>query len=123
MKTFLKFSLLHTAVVAALWVALLPAMAATVTFTFANKTKSFTITAPNATRFANWAALAYPTIPNPAFDLACNPTPGPCAPATIPNPEPVLSAIDGLWAGITANVKNMEKSTSIKAIPEPADIN
>jgi hypothetical protein len=89
---------------------------ATVTFTFAAKTKTFTVSAGSATRFAAWAAAAYPTIPNPAFPG----TPG--APATLPNPEPVLSAIDALWAGIVANVKRYEKSLGIAAVATPADL-
>jgi len=89
---------------------------ATVTFTFATKTKTFTVSAASANRFAAWAAAAYPTIPNPAFPG----TPG--APATLPNPEPVLSAIDALWAGIRANVRNYEKNLGVAAVATPGDL-
>lgn len=88
---------------------------ATVTFTFATKSKSFTISAPNAARFAAWAAAAYPTIPNPAFGA-------PGEPLTLPNPDPVLSAIDGLWAGIKANVLSYEREIAKMAVVEPADL-
>ena len=94
---------------------------ATVTFTFGNKTRSFTVSAANVARFVAWAAAAYPTVPNPAY-------PSPDAngkstvPATLPNPEPVLSAIDGLWAGLRANVINHEKQVAMKAIATPEDL-
>lgn len=91
---------------------------ATITFTFANKTKSFTVTAGNANRFAAWALAAYPTIPNPAYDPVSNPG----VPRTIVNPEPVLSAIDALWAGIKANVISTERQTAHTAVAEPADL-
>lgn len=94
---------------------------ATVTFTFANKTKSFTVSAASATRFAAWAAAAYPTIPNPAYNPAL-PVDPVTNPVTIPNPEPVLSAIDGLWAGIKANVMSMEKAAGVAAVATPADL-
>lgn len=99
------------------------AHAATVTFTIGNKVKTFTITAQNAARIMTWATAAYPTIPNPAFDPACNPVPGPCAPATIANPEPVLSAIDGLWAGIIANVRSYELEQSKAGVVQPGPVN
>ena len=89
---------------------------ATVTFTFGAKTKSFTVSAANVTRFSNWAAAAYPTIPNPAFPG----TPG--APPTLPNPEPVLSAIDALWQGVKNNVISYEKGLSVAAVPIPGDL-
>lgn len=91
---------------------------ATVTFTFATKTKSFTISAGSASRFAAWAAAAYPTIPNPAYDPVTNPG----VSQTIPNPEPVLSAIDGLWEGVKNNVKSYEKELGVKAVTTPADL-
>ena len=87
---------------------------ATITFAFGNKSKTYTITAGNAARLAAWATAAYPTIPNPDKSEG--------APATIPNPEPVLSAIDGLWAGIKANVINYEREVGKKAVAEPADL-
>lgn len=93
---------------------------ATVTFTFAAKTKSFTVSAGSATRFAAWAAAAYPTIPNPAYDPLLPPTGGNTP--TIPNPEPVLSAIDALWAGIKANVMSYEKDVGVRAVATPADL-
>lgn len=87
---------------------------ATVTFTFGSKTKSFTISAASASRFAAWATAAYSTIPNP------DTSPG--QPATIQNPEPVLSAIDALWAGIKANVRNFEREQAKAAVAEPGDL-
>lgn len=94
---------------------------ATVTFTFANKTKSFTVSAGSATRFAAWAAAAYPTIPNPAYDPSKS-IDAVTNPQTLLNPEPVLSAIDALWAGIKANVMSSEKDVAVKAITPPADL-
>ncbi len=98
------------------------AQAASVTFTFATKSKTFTVSAANAARFAAWAAAAYPTIPNPAYVTPCG-TPLPaCLPQTIPNPDPVLSAIDGLWAGIKANVLSFEREKAKAQVTEPAAI-
>lgn len=91
---------------------------ATVTFTFANKTRSFTVSAGSATRFAAWALAAYPTIPNPAYDPVSNPG----VPQTIPNPEPVLSAIDALWAGIRANVRSYEDTIAKAAVTPSGDL-
>ena len=88
---------------------------ATITFTFANKSKSFTVTAPNAARFAAWASAAYPTIPNPQAGEKDQP-------ATLPNPEPVLSVIDGLWAGLKVNVLSFEREKAKKAVAEPTDL-
>lgn len=99
------------------------AQAASVTFTFGPKTKTFTISAGNVARFQAWALAAYPTIPNPAYVTPCG-TPLPdCLPQTIPNPDPVLSAIDGLWAGIKANVLSFERENAKRAVAEPGDIN
>lgn len=108
---------------AALIFGLQVADAATVTFTLGAKSKTFTITAANAARIVAWATAAYPTIPNPAYDAACNPNPGPCAPQTIANPEPVLSAIDGLWAGIIANVQSYELEQSKAVVVKPGPVN
>lgn len=94
---------------------------AAITFTFGASTKTYTITAPNAQRLVNWATGAYPTIPNPAYDNA-KPVDPVTNPQTIPNPTPVLSAIDGLWAGIRANVISSEKATATGAIVPPAGL-
>lgn len=93
---------------------------ATVTFTFANKSKSYTISAGSAQRFSDWATAAYPTIPNPSYNPALPPTGGNTP--TIANPDPVTSAIDALWAGIKANVMGNEKDVAVKAITPPADL-
>ncbi len=87
------------------------------TFTFGPKTRTFTTTASNSARIQSWCLFAYPTIPNPAYT-----GPGSGVSSTLPNPEPVLSAIDGLWQGIKDNVKNSEKATAINTIPPPGDI-
>lgn len=87
---------------------------ATITFTFGGKSRTYTITAGNAARLAAWAAAAYPTIPNPDKSEG--------QPATIANPEPVLSAIDGLWAGIKANVLSHEREKAKKSVAEPGDL-
>lgn len=87
---------------------------ATVTFTFGAKSRTYTITSGNAARLAAWAAAAYPTIENPDKSEG--------QPATIPNPEPVLSAIDALWASIKANVISYEREVAKKAVVEPEDI-
>lgn len=87
---------------------------ANVTFTFGPKTKTFVVSAGSLTRFSNWAAVAYATIPNP------DTTPG--QPATIPNPDPVGSAIDALWAGIRANVMSVELATGVAAVVKPVDL-
>jgi len=89
-----------------------------VTFTFGAATKTYTITAANAARFLAWATAAYPTIPNPAYDAVTNPG----VPQTIPNPNPVASAIDGLWAGIRNNVISHEKSLGAAAVAQPVDL-
>lgn len=94
---------------------------ATVTFTFANKTKSFTVSAGSTARFAAWAASAYPSIPNPAYDPAKLTDPV-TNPVTLPNPEPVLSAIDGLWQGIQNNVKSYEFTEGVKVVAKPTDL-
>jgi hypothetical protein len=86
-----------------------------VTFTFGNKTKTFDISGPNAARLVAWATAAYPTIPNPQAGEEGQPT-------TLPNPEPVLSAIDGLWAGIRANILAHEREVARKAVAEPGDL-
>lgn len=97
------------------------ASAATVTFTIGNKSKTYTISAANAARANAWAAAAYPTILNPAFDPA-KPVDPTTNPQTITNPEPVLSAIDGLWEGIKNNVISWEHEQGKKAVPNPAPI-
>ena len=84
------------------------AFAVPVTFTVGGSTYSTTITGANAARGLAWATAAYPTIPNPAFYPNCNPVPGPCAPATLPNPDPVKSALAAIWQGIIANVQSSE---------------
>lgn len=94
---------------------------ANVTFTFGNKTKTFVVTPANAARFAAWAAAAYPTIPNPAYDPA-KPIDAVTNPQSIPNSEPVLSAIDGLWAGVKNNVIGWEKEQAKAAVATPADL-
>lgn len=95
------------------------ASAAEVTFTFGNKTKSYTISAANAQRLQAWAADAYGAIPNPACNQPSPPVP--CAP-TIANPEPLLSMIDGLWAGVRNNVISFELEKARKEVPEPGDL-
>jgi hypothetical protein len=92
-----------------------------ITFTFGPTTKTYTITSPNAQRFVAWATAAYPTVPNPAFDAA-KPVDPVTNPQTIPNPTPVLSVIDGLWAGLKANVQSSEKAAAMGTIAPPTDI-
>ncbi len=87
-------------------------------FTFGPKTRTFTVTASNSARIQAWCLVAYPTIPNPAYTGRSDTI----NPPTLPNPEPVLSAIDGIWAGIKDNVKNSEKVTAVNAIPPAGDI-
>lgn len=94
---------------------------AVVTFTFGPKSKTYNITAGSLTRLSAWAAAAYPTIPNPAYNPGLPVDPG-TNPLTIPNPDPTTSAIDGLWAGIMANIQSSEKATSVAAIVAPAAI-
>lgn len=72
---------------------------ATVTFTFGAKSKSFTITAGSATRLTNYATAAYPL-----------------------SPDPVISMIDAIWAGVRANVVNSELTTGVQAVAIPADL-
>jgi hypothetical protein len=94
---------------------------ATVTFTAGPKTKSYTITAGSLTRLGAWAAAAYPTIPNPAFNAAI-PVDPVTNPRTITNPEPVLSAFDALFAGVKANVRSYEDQAAKTAIVPAADL-
>jgi len=92
---------------------------ATVTFTFGPKTKSFTVSPAGVARFMDWAAAAYPTVPNPAYvDPETTSTVSP----TIPNPDPVISVIDGLWAGVRNNVRGYEKQQGVAAVPDPTDV-
>jgi len=100
-----------------------PAWAVPVTLTIGASTYSTTITAPNAQRGLAWATAAYPTIPNPAYDPNCDPAKGTCAAATLPNPDPVKSALAAVWQGIIANIQSSEKATSQKAIVDPAPVN
>lgn len=86
-----------------------------ITFTFGNKSQSYTISAPSSVRLSNWASLAYSTIPNPQAGQVGQPL-------TIPNPEPILSAIDALWTGIKNNIKSSEKSALQAAISDPTDL-
>ena len=101
----------------------LPAWAVPVTFTIGSSTFSTTITGTNASRGLAWATAQYPTIPNPAYDPNCNPVPGPCAAATLTNPDPVKSAEAAMWQGIINNVQNYELSNSKAAVPAPAPVN
>lgn len=93
---------------------------ATVTFTVATKTYSTTVTGPNATRFGAWAAAAYPTIPNPAYNPEL-PTNG-SNPVTIPNPEPAISALEAVYRGLRNNVISWEREQAKAAVAEPADL-
>lgn len=103
----------------------LPAFAAGVTVSMGLPGHVFTttITAANVARYQAWANAAYPTIPNPAYDSTCNPVPGPCAPATLPNPDPIISVFAAMWAGTVANVQSFEKQTAVQAIPAPLPVN
>lgn len=101
----------------ALCVLSIPAYAVTVTITVGPKTFTTMITAGNATRFQNWAAAAYPTIPNPAFTPSCG------CPATITNPDPTMSALTAIWTGMVNNVINFERAQAKAAVPEPAPVN
>ncbi len=85
------------------------------TIAFGPKSRTYTVTAGSLTRLSNWATSAYATIPNPQAGQIGQP-------ATIPNPDPVGSAIDAIWAGIMANVKSSEQSTAVAAITPPADL-
>jgi len=89
------------------------------TITIGTKTRTKNISAASATRAAAWAAAAYAPVPNPAYPA---PEGQPAVPATIPNPEPVLSAIDGTMQGVIDNVRNWEREQAKKAVPEPADL-
>src|SRR5665213_1858758 len=99
-----------------------PALAVPVTFTVGGSTFSTTITGANATRGLAWAQATYPTIPNPAYDPNCNPVPGPCAPATLPNPDPVKSALAAMWQGMINNIINTELTNAVKTIAQPQPI-
>lgn len=99
------------------------ANAVDITFSFGNKSKTFVITGANAMRIVQWATDAYPTIPNPAYVTPCgSPLPA-CLPQTISNPEPVLSAINGLWEGLKANVISNDRAKAHGAVAEPMPIN
>jgi len=98
------------------------ALAVPVTFTVGGSTFSTTITGPNAQRGLAWATAAYPTIPNPSYDPN-KPTDPVTNPQTLPNPDPVKSALAAIWQGIIANVQSSEKATAQKAIVEPAPVN
>ena len=99
------------------------AFAVPVTFTIGASTFSTTITGPNAQRGLAWATAAYPTIPNPAYDPNCDPTKGPCAAATLPNPDPVKTALSQMWQGIINNIQSSETATSKAAVAAPAPVN
>lgn len=96
------------------------ASAVPVTFTIGAQSFSTTITAQNAARALAWATAAYPTIPNPAYDPACTQS---CAPATLPNPNPVQSALAAVWQGIKNNVIASEHAASEATLPTPGDLN
>jgi len=92
-----------------------------VTFSFGAKTKTFTVSAGGVARFHAWALATYPTIPNPTFNPAL-PINQVTNPLTIPNPDPIISAIDGMWEGFRTNVKNWEKSVAVGAVASPPDV-
>lgn len=94
---------------------------AAVTFTVGTKTFSTTITAGNATRAAAWAAAQYPTIPNPSFNPAIPEHPV-SNPRTLPNPEPVISALAAMYQGMKDNVRRWEQDQSKSAVALPGDL-
>lgn len=102
---------------------ILPAFAVTITFSVGATSFTTTVTAPNAARFATWAAAQYPTIPNPSYVTPCgSPLPA-CLPLTIPNPTPGVSALGALYQGTVNNILSWEKSQSVAAVPDPSPVN
>jgi len=94
---------------------------ATVTFTFGNKTKSYTVSAANVQRLQNWINPQFPTIANPAYNPTLPPDPV-TNPPRIPNPDPVTSFIDSLWAKIKQEVREYEQNQAKQVVPLPDDL-
>ena len=94
---------------------------ATVTFTFGPKTKSFTVSSANVTRLQNWISPQFPVISNPAYNPSLPPDPV-TNPVMLPNPEPVLSFIDSLWASIKRQVREYETNQTKQAVPLTDDL-
>lgn len=94
---------------------------ATVTISFGPKTRSYTVSPANITRLQNWINPQFPTIPNPAYNHSLPPNPV-TNPPRLPNPEPVLSYIDSLWATIKREVREYEQNQVKQAVPTPDDL-
>lgn len=100
-----------------------PANAVVVTFSVGATTYTTNITAMSATRFATWAALAYPTIPNPAYVTPCGPPLPACLPVTLPNPNSGQTALQQMYNGIVNNVLSSENQTAHAAVVPPTPLN
>ena len=100
-----------------------PAWAVNVQIVFGGSTYTYAVSAATAARFQAWAAVAYPTVPNPAYVTPCGAPLAACLPQTIPNPDPIKSVADATFAGWSANLQSFEHAAAVAAVAPPAPVN